>query len=108
MRVHANSGDRAASIRQYRLLEEGFSRSSTPNPASRAVICSMTSAAVSSGLLCQPSRHGGRAGERFVNGGRVLNVVGMGTTIDAARDRACETAEKIKWPGMEFRRDIAG
>jgi len=44
----------------------------------------------------------------FVNGGRILNVVGLGDTIDMARDRAYEAAERITWPGVEFRRDIAG
>jgi phosphoribosylamine--glycine ligase len=44
----------------------------------------------------------------FVDGGRVLDVVGLGDTIDLARDRAYEAAEKITWPGVEFRRDIAG
>jgi phosphoribosylamine--glycine ligase len=44
----------------------------------------------------------------FVNGGRVLNIVGIGDNIDMARDRAYEAAERISWPGMEFRRDIAG
>lgn len=43
----------------------------------------------------------------FVDGGRVLNVVGLGETIQMARDRAYEAAEKITWPGVEFRRDIA-
>lgn len=43
----------------------------------------------------------------FVDGGRVLNVVGLGDTIDMARDRAYEAAERITWPGVEFRRDIA-
>jgi phosphoribosylamine--glycine ligase len=55
--------------------------------------------------------HAGTAAEGkklFVDGGRVLNVVGMGETIDAARDRAYEAAERITWPGIEFRRDIAG
>lgn len=55
--------------------------------------------------------HAGTAAEGrklFVNGGRVLNVVGVGDTIDMARDRAYEAAERISWPGMEFRRDIAG
>jgi phosphoribosylamine--glycine ligase len=46
-------------------------------------------------------------GKLFVNGGRVLNVVGVGDTIDMARDRAYEAAEKITWPGVEYRRDIA-
>jgi phosphoribosylamine--glycine ligase len=44
----------------------------------------------------------------FVDGGRVLNVVGVGDTIDMARDRAYEAAEKISWPGVQYRRDIAG
>jgi phosphoribosylamine--glycine ligase len=44
----------------------------------------------------------------FVDGGRVLDVVGLGNTIEAARDRAYEAAERITWPGIEFRRDIAG
>lgn len=44
----------------------------------------------------------------FVDGGRVLDVVGLGDTIDLARDRAYEAAEKITWPGVEYRRDIAG
>lgn len=55
--------------------------------------------------------HAGTAAEGeklFVNGGRVLNVVGIGDTIDMARDRAYEAAAKITWPGMQYRRDIAG
>lgn len=43
----------------------------------------------------------------FVDGGRVLNVVGLGDDLDLARDRAYEVAEKISWPGMQYRRDIA-
>lgn len=54
--------------------------------------------------------HAGTAAEGeklFVDGGRVLNVVGIGDNIDSARDRAYEAAERITWPGVEFRRDIA-
>ena len=43
----------------------------------------------------------------FVDGGRVLNVVGLGDDLDLARDRAYEAAEKITWPGIQYRRDIA-
>lgn len=43
----------------------------------------------------------------FVDGGRVLSVVGLGDDLDMARDRAYEAAEKISWPGMQYRRDIA-
>lgn len=55
--------------------------------------------------------HAGTAAEGkklFVNGGRVLSVVGVGETLDMARDRAYEAAEKITWPGVHYRRDIAG
>jgi phosphoribosylamine--glycine ligase len=43
----------------------------------------------------------------FVDGGRVLSVVGLGADLDMARDRAYEAAGKISWPGMQYRRDIA-
>jgi phosphoribosylamine--glycine ligase len=54
--------------------------------------------------------HAGTAAEGkkvFVDGGRVLNVVGLGDDLDMARDRAYEAAEKIRWPGVQYRRDIA-
>jgi phosphoribosylamine---glycine ligase len=40
-------------------------------------------------------------------GGRVLNVVGRGATIDEARGRAYDAAARISWPGVHHRRDIA-
>jgi phosphoribosylamine--glycine ligase len=43
----------------------------------------------------------------FVDGGRVLSVVGLGNDLEMARDRAYEAAGKISWPGMQYRRDIA-
>jgi phosphoribosylamine--glycine ligase len=43
----------------------------------------------------------------LVNGGRVLNLVGTGSTIDEARGRAYSAAETVRWPGMEVRTDIA-
>ena len=43
----------------------------------------------------------------FVDGGRVLSVVGVGEDVDMARDRAYEAAERISWPGVQYRRDIA-
>lgn len=46
-------------------------------------------------------------GQRIVAGGRVLNVTGLGPTIDQARARAYEAASKISWPGMQLRSDIA-
>jgi len=40
-------------------------------------------------------------------GGRVLAVSAMGETVDAARTRAYDTVERISWPGVQYRRDIA-
>lgn len=53
--------------------------------------------------------HAGTAAEGkklFVDGGRVLNVVGTGHSVAVARDRAYAAAEKISWPGVQYRRDI--
>jgi len=40
------------------------------------------------------------------NGGRVLNVTGLGATITQARDRAYAAAAKIVWDDAYYRRDI--
>lgn len=40
-------------------------------------------------------------------GGRVLNVVALGDTIEAARERAYEACDKIHFQGKTLRRDIA-
>ena len=44
----------------------------------------------------------------IVDGGRVLSVVGTGETVKAARGVAYSAVEKISWPGMQYRGDIAG
>jgi len=49
-----------------------------------------------------------REGKRLlVNGGRVLNLVGIGPTLSEARDRAYRGVDAVNWPGMQFRADIA-
>ncbi|MBI4160870.1 MAG: phosphoribosylamine--glycine ligase [Acidobacteria bacterium] len=40
-------------------------------------------------------------------GGRVLDVVGLGPDLDAARRRAYAAVERIEFQGMRYRRDIA-
>jgi phosphoribosylamine--glycine ligase len=46
--------------------------------------------------------------ERVVtNGGRILNVTALGATVADARDHAYAALEKISFPGMRYRRDIA-
>jgi phosphoribosylamine---glycine ligase len=41
------------------------------------------------------------------NGGRVLNVTGLGASLDEARERAYAACSEISFEGMQFRRDIA-
>ena len=48
--------------------------------------------------------HGGKL---VTNGGRILNVVGLGTTVDEARTAAYDAAGRIDFAGMQFRSDIA-
>jgi phosphoribosylamine--glycine ligase len=54
--------------------------------------------------------HAGTAlhdGRLVTNGGRILNVVGVGETVDAARTAAYEAAGRIDFAGMQYRSDIA-
>ena len=48
-----------------------------------------------------------RDGQLLTSGGRILNVTGLGETIEEARSRAYEACERISFPGVRFRRDIA-
>jgi phosphoribosylamine--glycine ligase len=49
----------------------------------------------------------GPDGQYRTNGGRVLAVVGLGSTLAAARANAEAAAEKVTWQGMQRRHDIA-
>jgi phosphoribosylamine--glycine ligase len=54
--------------------------------------------------------HAGTAevgGKCVTNGGRVLNVTGIGATAAEARERAYSAAERIHFDGMQMRTDIA-
>ena len=46
------------------------------------------------------------SGKVIANGGRVLNVTGMGKSVREAQARAYEAVDKIDWPGGFCRRDI--
>jgi phosphoribosylamine---glycine ligase len=54
--------------------------------------------------------HAGTAlhdGHLVTNGGRILNVVGLGETVAAARTAAYDAVSRIDFAGMQFRTDIA-
>jgi phosphoribosylamine--glycine ligase len=46
------------------------------------------------------------AGKVVTNGGRVLCVTALGDKVKIAAERAYEIAEKIRFDGMQYRRDI--
>lgn len=46
-------------------------------------------------------------GELLTAGGRVLDVVGTGDSLSAARDMAYQGAVQIRWDGEQYRHDIA-
>jgi phosphoribosylamine---glycine ligase len=54
--------------------------------------------------------HAGTAlhdGKLVTNGGRILDVVGVGATVEEARSAAYSAAARIDFAGMHFRTDIA-
>ncbi len=42
----------------------------------------------------------------LVDGGRVLSVVGSGTDVETARERAYQAVARVRFSGMQFRTDI--
>jgi phosphoribosylamine--glycine ligase len=48
-----------------------------------------------------------REGRLVTSGGRILNVTGLGNTLEEARARAYEACERVSFEGARYRRDIA-
>jgi phosphoribosylamine---glycine ligase len=48
-----------------------------------------------------------RDGQLVTSGGRILNVTGLGDTLEQAQTRAYESCELVSFEGARFRRDIA-
>lgn len=46
-------------------------------------------------------------GKILTNGGRVLNIIGIGQSIEKAREKALFEIEKVSFKGMQYRKDIA-
>ena len=47
-------------------------------------------------------------GKLLTNGGRVLNAVALGNTLEKAQKKAYELLKTINFEGMYFRKDIGG
>jgi phosphoribosylamine--glycine ligase len=63
--------------------------------------------AESAGALVFHAGTARRGGELVTNGGRVLNVVGVGNDVESARATAYEGASRISFAGARYRSDIA-
>jgi phosphoribosylamine--glycine ligase len=46
------------------------------------------------------------SGRVLTNGGRVLCAVGLGDDVAAAQRQAYALADTVRWPGVQYRRDI--
>ena len=77
-------------------------------PESGALITGVDTADSQTDVLVIHAGTAMRDEELVTAGGRVLNVVGMGDTVEAARSTAYAAAGKIEFPGKQMRRDIGG
>ena len=64
-------------------------------------------AAAATGALVFHAGTALHAGRLVTNGGRILNVTGVGDTIGEARDVAYAAAERVSFAGAKYRTDIA-
>jgi phosphoribosylamine--glycine ligase len=71
------------------------------------VISGLEEAAATGATVFHAGTTRGPDGRYRTNGGRVLSVVGLGTTVTSARANAERAASMISWQGMQRRHDIA-
>jgi phosphoribosylamine---glycine ligase len=71
------------------------------------VIGGLDEAAAAGDLVFHAGTSRLQSGVYRTNGGRVMAVVGLGSTIPAARARAELAADRVTWDGMQRRHDIA-
>ncbi|HCB34974.1 MAG TPA: phosphoribosylamine--glycine ligase [Acidimicrobiaceae bacterium] len=76
-------------------------------PRTGDVVEGLAAAAALDGVTVYAAGVACPAGELVTAGGRVLGVCGRGPTTAAARARAYAAVERISWPGMQYRTDIA-
>jgi phosphoribosylamine--glycine ligase len=77
-------------------------------PRTGAVIEGIDAVTADDGIEVFCAGVAGDGADRLVTaGGRVLDVVGFGPTIAAARARAYDGVRRISFPGMHYRNDIA-
>ena len=75
-------------------------------PRTGRAISGLSEAAACEQVLVFHAGTASRDGLLVSAGGRVLNVVGLGPTLDGARDRAYRAVEMVQFEGKVFRQDI--
>ena len=86
------------------LASEGYPQA----PRTGDVIEGLAEAAAMEGVTVFAAGVGaGEAGELVTAGGRVLDVTALGADLATARARAYAAADRIRWPGLLRRDDIA-
>lgn len=75
-------------------------------PRKGDVIEGLEAASAAGGLVFGAGVAAGPSGEPRTAGGRVMTVVGRGSSLDEAADRAYAAASHVTFPGVQFRRDI--
>ena len=85
------------------LASEGYPQA----PATGRAIAGVDAAAAVPGVHLAHAATADRDGALVATGGRVLNVVALGTTFREARERAYVALDEIALDGGQFRRDIA-
>jgi len=78
-----------------------------PEGSSRGDVIEGVAEAMASGAEVTHAGTGLQDGELVTAGGRVLNVTALGPDPDAARRRAYDAADRIRFDGCQIRTDIA-
>src|SRR5690606_12234867 len=78
-----------------------------PGPPRKGdLVTGLEQAAVLEGVHVLHAGTDRQGGALVTDGGRVLGITAVGSTLELARDRAYRAAARIKWPGVHYRRDI--
>jgi phosphoribosylamine--glycine ligase len=78
-----------------------------PESSSKGDVISGLDEAAAAGAEVTHAATARRDGDLITAGGRVLNVTALGPSPAAARERAYDAAQRIRFDGMQMRSDIA-
>jgi phosphoribosylamine--glycine ligase len=79
----------------------------SPNITTGSPITGIEDAVDKEGCLVFHAGTAKKGGQLVTAGGRVLNVVGRGPTLEEARQKTYQGVVRIDFKGMDFRPDIA-